>query len=114
VEELLHQERSACEQAETQLQQEQAALEDTRASIQRERSMQEEAQGQLQQESFSLTEVRAALQLRESEIERLTGELVQESEDLWIANKEKDASVLKLRQEAETARADLGKEKKQV
>jgi hypothetical protein len=74
-------------------------------------------QGQLHQERTALTEVRASLQLREVEVERLTRELVQESvafEDLRIAGKEKDASVLQLQWEAEAARADLEKEKKQV
>jgi Tfp pilus assembly protein PilO len=35
-------------------------------------------------------------------------------EDLRITDEEKDASILQLQQEAETARADLEKEKKQV
>jgi hypothetical protein len=62
-------------------------------------------------------EVRVTLQLRESEVKRLTGELVQESmafEDLRVTSEEKDASILQMRQEAETAHMDLKKEKKQV
>jgi chromosome segregation ATPase len=77
----------------------------------------EEAQGQLQQERAALEEARATLKLRDEEISRLDGELNQLSvshEDLHQAGKEKDAMILDLQQEAETARTTLESEKKQV
>jgi hypothetical protein len=57
------------------------------------------------------------LKLRGAEITRLTRELVQEGvsyEELRQANEEKDAAILDLQQAAETTRAALEKEKKQV
>jgi hypothetical protein len=64
-----------------------------------------------------LEEAQATLKLQEQEITRLSGELVQEGvsyEELRQAGEEKDASILKLQQAAEAARAALETEKKQV
>jgi hypothetical protein len=51
------------------------------------------------------------------EVTRLTSELVQEAvafKDLRITTEEKDATILEVRETAETARADVEMEKKQV
>jgi chromosome segregation ATPase len=77
----------------------------------------EEAQGQLQRERATLEEAQATLKLRDGEISRLDGELNQLSvshEDLRQAGEEKDATILDLRQAAETAHTALETEKKQV
>jgi NADH dehydrogenase/NADH:ubiquinone oxidoreductase subunit G len=77
----------------------------------------EEAQGQLQQVRAALEEARATLKLRDEEILRLDGELNQLSvshEDLCQAGEEKDATILDLQQVAETAGTTLETEKKQV
>jgi hypothetical protein len=73
--------------------------------------------GRRRKASSSKSEVCATLQLWESEITQLTRELVQEAvsfEELQSAGEEKDTSILELQHAAETARADLEKEKKQV
>jgi hypothetical protein len=100
------------QQVESQLQQERVALEEARATLQR-----EEAQGHLQRERTMLGEVRATLQLQDSEVTQLTRELVQEAvsfKELRNASKEKDTTILKLQQTAETALVALETEKKQV
>jgi chromosome segregation ATPase len=77
----------------------------------------EEAQGQLQQERAALEEARATLKLRDEEISRLDGELNQLSvshENLRQAGEEKDAMILDLHQMAETVCMALEAEKKQV
>jgi hypothetical protein len=64
-----------------------------------------------------VVEARATLKLRDAEIAWLTRELVQEAvsfKELRSAGEEKDATILELQQAAETARASLEKEKKQV
>jgi hypothetical protein len=77
----------------------------------------EEAQDQLQWERAALEEARATLKLRDEEISRLDGELNQLSvshKDLRQAVEEQEAAILGLQQTAETARAALEMEKKQV
>jgi chromosome segregation ATPase len=77
----------------------------------------EEAQGQLQQERAALEEARATLKLRDEEISRLDGELNQLSvshEDLRQDGEEKDATILDLQQAAETTCTTLEMVKKQV
>jgi SOS response regulatory protein OraA/RecX len=77
----------------------------------------EEAQGQLEWEHATLEKVRATLKLRGAKITRLTRELVQEGvsyEELRQASEEKDAAILELQLAAETVRAALETEKKQV
>jgi hypothetical protein len=77
----------------------------------------EEAQGQIQRERAALEEVRDTLELRDGEISRLDEELNQLSvshKDLRQAVEEQEAMILGLRQAAETARAVLKTEKKQV
>jgi hypothetical protein len=57
------------------------------------------------------------LKLRDAEVARLAGELVQEVvsfEELHNTDEEKDATNLELQQAAETARAALETEKKQI
>jgi chromosome segregation ATPase len=77
----------------------------------------EEALGQLQRERAALEETRATLQKQEEKVSRLNGELVQISishEDQRQALEEQEASFLKLRGEAEETRQSLEVEKKQV
>jgi hypothetical protein len=83
MEEQLHQEQSARQQAESRLQQEQSTLKEAQAALNHERSAQEEAQGQLQWEHSALEEARATLKLRDSEITQLTE--VQGGRVLWRA-----------------------------
>jgi hypothetical protein len=62
-------------------------------------------------------EVQATLKLRDLEITWPSGELVPEGvsyEELRQASKEKDATILELRQAAKAARTALETEKKQV
>jgi hypothetical protein len=117
AEEQLRWERVARQEAESQLQQERAALVGARATLERERLMQEEVLGQLQQERAALEGARAALKQREDEASKLIGELVQLSishEDLRQSLEEQEATVHDLRREAEEARKALEVEKKQV
>jgi hypothetical protein len=105
------------QQAESRLQQERSALKEARAALKRERIAREEAQGQLQRERAALEEARATLKLQDKEISWLDMELNQLSvshEDLRHAGEEKDAMILDLQQAADTARAALETEKKQV
>jgi D-Tyr-tRNAtyr deacylase len=77
----------------------------------------EEALGHLQRERAALEGARATLKQREEEVSRLNGELVQISishKDLRQSFEEQEASVLKLRRQAEDARQSLEGEKKQV
>jgi hypothetical protein len=64
-----------------------------------------------------LEEAPAALKLRDAEVARLTEELVQEAmsfEEMRNVREEKDTTMLELQQAAETTRAALEMEKKQV
>jgi hypothetical protein len=102
---------------ETQLQQERSALEEAQDALERERMAREDAQGQLQQEHAALEKAQATLKLRDEEVTWLNRELAQLSvsyEDQRQAGEEKDATILDLQQAAETARAALETEKKQV
>jgi chromosome segregation ATPase len=113
----LQQEQSARQQAEARLQQERSALEEARATLELEHVALEEAQGQLQRKRAMLEEARATLKLWDREISRLDGELNQLSvshEDLRQAVEEQEAMILGLQQVAETVRAALETEKKQV
>jgi hypothetical protein len=65
------------QQAETRLQQEQAALTEVRAALERERLAREDVLGQLQQERTALKGAQVTLKQREDEVSRLNGELVQ-------------------------------------
>jgi hypothetical protein len=117
VEGQLQQEQSARQQAEARLQQVRSTLEEARSALERERVTLEEAQGQIQRERAALEEVRDTLELRDGEISRLDEELNQLSvshKELRQAVEEQEATILGLRQAAETARAVLEMEKKQV
>jgi phage-related minor tail protein len=77
----------------------------------------EEALGQLQRERAALEETRATLQKQEEEVSRFNGELVQISishEDQCQALEEQEASFLNLRREAEETRQSLEVERKKV
>jgi hypothetical protein len=77
AEEQLHQEQTARQQVEAQLQRERAALAEARAALERECLAREEALGQLQQERTVLEGAQATLKQREDEASNLNGELVQ-------------------------------------
>jgi DNA repair exonuclease SbcCD ATPase subunit len=117
VGEQLRQEQSACQQAESRLQQEQSTQKEAQAALERERSAREEAQSQLQRERAALEKAHATIKLRDEEVTRLNGELAQLSvsyEDLRQASEEMDVVIIDLEREAETVRAALETEKKQV
>jgi chromosome segregation ATPase len=117
AEEQLRQERAARQEADDQLQREQAALVEAQAALEQERMAWEEALGQLQRERAALEEAWATLQKQEEEVSRLNGELVQISishEDQRQSLEEQEASYLKLQREAEETRESLEVEKKHV
>jgi hypothetical protein len=65
----------------------------------------------------ALEEAQDTLKLQDVEITRLSGELVQEGasyEELWQVGEKKDATILELWRTAETTRASLETERKQV
>jgi hypothetical protein len=65
------------QQADTQRQQERAALAEARAALERERLAREEAQGRLQQERAALEGAQATLKQRDEEVSWLNRELSQ-------------------------------------
>jgi predicted nuclease with TOPRIM domain len=106
-----------CQQAETQLQRERAALAEARAALERERLAREEALGRLQQERTALEGAQAALKQWEDKVSRLNGELVQISishEDLRQSLEEQEATVRDLQRGGEEVRQALEVERKQV
>jgi chromosome segregation ATPase len=114
VEEQLRQERTACQEAEGQLQRERATLVEAQAALEQEHMACREALGQLQRERAALEEARATLQRQEEQVSRLNGELVQISishEDQHQSLEEQEASYLKLLREVEETRQSLEVEK---